>query len=175
MCALVFTQVSFLCVQSNFWASFTHNSLDVIWIFCRNLIANWFDSLIRCNLEIRIEWAVTITSASALPVTISLPSTHFFLRVWSALSFSFCVHPFIVETVWSWTKCLANALAERIAPLRSLTVISWYALTWTPLIVSVDMAAASEFGTVTYNLQMCDENIFSVDSFLWKVRSVIEV
>jgi len=75
MCALVFTQVSFFCVQINLWACFTHNSLNVVWIFFRNFIANRFDSLIRCNLKIWIEWTVTLTSASTLPVAISLSPT----------------------------------------------------------------------------------------------------
>ena len=46
MRALMFTKVSFLCVQVNFWTCLTHLTLNVIRVLGWNFVANWFDGLV---------------------------------------------------------------------------------------------------------------------------------
>ena len=46
MRALMFTKVSFLCVQVNFWTGFAHHSLHVVGILRWNFVTNRLDSFV---------------------------------------------------------------------------------------------------------------------------------
>ena len=173
--ALAFAQVSFLSVQVNFWTGFAHHSLHVVGILRWNFVTNRLDSFVWSYLQIRVEWAVALSGASVLPIAVSLSPADLFLSGWRADAFSSGIGPLVMEAIVGGAQSLTNALAQRIAPLGTLTVIGGHALAWSPLIIGVDMAAASELGTVAKHLQFCNENIFAVWSFLWKVGSIIEV
>ena len=152
MRALSLTQISLFGVQIDFWTSSTHQSLNCIWIIPRNLIANWLHSPIWRHLQIWVERAVWLSGTPALPVTISLPSAICTCISFRTDSFTSYIGPFIMKTICSWAESFANALAEWVTPLSTLTVIGGDAMAWSPLVVGVNMAAATEFGAVTKDL-----------------------